>query len=50
MSCRHCKRTIVLDNEYGWVDPEATGDDSIWWEVCDSNDTRLADHEPLEEQ
>jgi hypothetical protein len=29
-----------------WVDPEATGDDSIWREVCDSHDTFTAEHEP----
>ena len=45
--CRHCGRTIVL-SEGGWVDPEATGDDGIWHEVCDSHDTFTAEHEPRE--
>ena len=46
--CRHCGRAIKLegDGEYGWIDPEATGDDSIWREVCDSHDTFIANHEP----
>ena len=44
--CRHCDRDIELDGGI-WVDPEATGDDSIWREVCDANDTdRFANHEP----
>jgi hypothetical protein len=43
--CRHCGRPIV--NEGGrWVDPEATGDDSVWRETCDSHDTFTAEHEP----
>ncbi len=46
--CRHCGRAIKLEGggEYGWIDPEATGDDSIWREVCDSHDTFIANHEP----
>jgi hypothetical protein len=43
--CRHCSRRIVLDNGL-WVDPEATGDDSVWRETCDAHDTFIADHEP----
>lgn len=45
-TCRHCGRAIVLDGEY-WVDPEATGDDSIWRETCDANNEDIfAYHEP----
>ena len=44
--CRHCGRTVSLIDGY-WVDPEATGDDSIWYEVCDENhEDRRAAHEP----
>lgn len=32
---------------YGWIDPEATGDDSIWRETCDAHDTFVAEHEPV---
>jgi hypothetical protein len=46
--CRHCKRDIKLDGDI-WIDPEATGDDSIWREVCDAHDTFIADHEPVTE-
>ena len=48
MICRHCKRTIVNEGSglYVWIDPEATGGDSIWRETCDSNDTFTAEHEP----
>lgn len=44
-TCRHCSRQIVYEEGY-WVDPEATGDDSIWRETCDANDTFEARHEP----
>ena len=44
--CRHCQRRITNDDGLGWIDPEATGDDSIWRETCDSHDTFEADHEP----
>ena len=44
--CRHCDRTIELDPEETWIDPEATGDDWIWRETCDAHDTFIADHEP----
>lgn len=50
--CRHCQRRIVDTGEaslYRWVDPEATGDDSIWCETCDEHDTFAAEHEPEEE-
>lgn len=43
--CRHCSRPIVNENGR-WVDPEATGDDSVWRETCDSHDTFTAEHEP----
>lgn len=46
--CRHCERRIVFVEEDGWVDPEATGDDSIWRETCDAHDTFRAEHEPAE--
>lgn len=45
-ACRHCGRSIA--NESGvWVDPEATGDDGVWRETCDSHDTFTAEHEPV---
>ena len=47
--CRYCGRPIVLTSEGTWIDPEATGDDSIWRETCDSNDDDFsASHEPSE--
>jgi len=46
--CRHCARPIENDPEDGWVDPEATGDDSLWRETCDENHhTLAAKHEPF---
>jgi hypothetical protein len=47
--CRHCGRSIVLDGDR-WVDPEATGDDSVWRETCDAHDTFVAEHEPTREE
>lgn len=44
-TCRHCQREIVQEDGT-WVDPQATGDDSVWRETCDSHDTFAADHEP----
>lgn len=44
--CRYCGRTIVNDPTYGWIDPEATGDDSVWRETCDEHDTFIAEHAP----
>jgi hypothetical protein len=44
-TCRHCGQGIVL-SEGVWMDPEATGDDSIWRETCGSHDTFTAEHEP----
>lgn len=43
--CRHCNRAIRFEGGF-WIDPEATGDDLIWRETCDSHDTFVADHEP----
>ena len=43
--CRHCERYITFDGGV-WIDPEATGDDSMWRETCDANDTFDARHEP----
>lgn len=48
-TCRHCSRHIE-QVEGRWIDPEATGDDSVWRETCDSHDTFTADHEPEEVQ
>jgi hypothetical protein len=45
-TCRHCQRRVVLAVDGYWVDPEATGDDSLWRETCDAHDTFIADHEP----
>jgi hypothetical protein len=45
-TCRHCQRTIVQQEDGAWIDPEATGDDSVWRETCDAHDTFEADHEP----
>ena len=47
-TCRHCERTVQLEDGR-WVDPEATGDDSVWRETCDQHDTFTAEHEPTEE-
>jgi hypothetical protein len=44
-TCTFCERRIVFVDGV-WVDPAATGDDSIWREVCDSHDTFTAEHEP----
>lgn len=47
-TCVHCGRAIVWS--FGvWIDPEATGDDKIWRETCDSHDTFTAEHEPISE-
>ncbi len=48
MTCKHCGRRITNDDGLGWIDPEATGDDSIWRETCDEHDTFEAEHEPAE--
>jgi len=44
-TCQHCGRTIYKVGDV-WCDPEATGDDSVWSETCDSHDTFTAEHEP----
>ncbi len=44
-ACRHCQRPIVKVDGM-WVDPEASGDDSVWRESCDAHETFVADHEP----
>lgn len=44
--CRHCSRRILEESEGSWVDPEASGDDSVWRETCDAHDTFTAEHEP----
>lgn len=45
-TCQHCGRRIIKDGAGRWVDPEATGDDRIWRETCESHDTITAEHEP----
>lgn len=46
VECVHCARQVVPDEHGGYVDLEATGDDSIWREVCDANhNDRVAAHE-----
>lgn len=47
MICLHCERPIVYEDG-AWIDPDATGDDSVWRETCDAHDTFRADHEPGE--
>jgi hypothetical protein len=44
--CRHCHRQIERDDSGAWIDPDASGDDAIWREVCDSHDTMQAEHGP----
>lgn len=46
MICIHCGRGITQVKGV-WIDPEATGDDSLWRETCDAHDTFAADHEPI---
>lgn len=46
--CQHCGRLIV-QHDGRWIDPEATGDDSVWRETCDRHDTFTAEHEPVSE-
>lgn len=49
-TCRHCDRSIVLDDDGRWIDPEAGYDDEngdgMWRETCDAHDTFTAEHEP----
>jgi hypothetical protein len=50
VNCEHCQRAIIYRHGQ-WVDPCATGEDHIWREVCDSNDTSWqAEHNPQGEQ
>lgn len=49
-TCIHCDRVITQDSDGTWIDPEATGDDSIWRETCDKHDTFQAEHEPDHKQ
>lgn len=42
--CRYCGRDVV-ETADGWVDPNATGDDFIWFHTCEGNDTFPAEHE-----
>lgn len=44
-ACQYCNRRIVRRNG-AWIDPLATGDDSLWRHTCDSNDTFAAEHAP----
>lgn len=44
-ACQHCRRRIVWRNG-AWIDPLATGDDSVWRHTCDSNDAFTAEHAP----
>lgn len=38
---------VEQDADGTWIDPEATGDDAVWREVCGSHDTFTAEHEPV---
>jgi hypothetical protein len=44
-TCKHCGRSITQKNGT-WVDINATGDDAMWRETCDANETTTAEHEP----
>lgn len=44
--CVHCTRWVILVDG-AWIDPLATGDDSIWRETCDAHDTFTAEHEGI---
>ena len=45
--CAHCGRSIMNENGT-WVDPEASGDDSVWRETCDANEAFTGEHTPKE--
>lgn len=45
-TCRYCGRTVTQTDE-GWVDTEATGDDRVWRETCDANESFFANHAPM---
>lgn len=44
-TCQFCSREIKQEGGL-WVDPAATGDDIVWRETCDENDTFAANHLP----
>jgi hypothetical protein len=44
-TCVYCGREIRHVGGL-WIDPEATGDDSVWRETCDAHDTFVAEHSP----
>jgi hypothetical protein len=48
-TCKHCGRIITRENG-AWVDLNATGDDVVWRETCDSHDTFTAEHEPADDE
>lgn len=48
-TCRLCGREVTRIADEGWVDPEATGDDSVWRTTCDASETFEACHEPVNE-
>lgn len=48
--CSHCDRAIVRGSDGVWIDPDATGDDKMWRETCDSHDTFQAEHEPVSDE
>lgn len=41
--CVFCGRGII-EVDGIWVDPQATGDDEVWRETCDSSPTFVAGH------
>lgn len=43
--CVHCHREVLPTKDGVWIDPEATGDDEVWRETCDSNEAFDAPHE-----
>lgn len=45
--CRHCGRPVT-EVDGRWIDPLATGDDVVWRETCDANDTFTAEHDVKE--
>ncbi len=49
-TCKHCERHIIrYSREHSWIDPEATGDDSIWRESCGDSQAAYPEHEPKED-
>lgn len=49
-ACAGCGRDIIRDAAGRWIDPRATGDDSIWRETCDASETFTAEHIPTTER